>query len=130
MTRMIHSMIRVADADRSVAFYGHALALTVADTYRFDDFTLYYLRDAEGTFELELTHNHDRTGYTLGDGYGHLAVSVSDLDAEHRRLVEAGLDPTPIRSLDNNGARLARFCFLTDPDGYRIEVLERGGRFL
>ncbi|NPD68434.1 lactoylglutathione lyase [Lichenicola cladoniae] len=131
MSKMIHSMIRVRDEHRSLAFYETALGLTVRDRYAMDGFTLIYLRDAEGTFELELTVNDDQPEpYALGNGYGHLAVSVDALGDEHARLEAAGLKPTTLKSLDHEGETLAQFFFLTDPDGYKIEVLQRGGRYL
>lgn len=131
MPKMIHSMIRVRDEQVSLAFYETALGFTVHDRYPMDGFTLIYLRDAEGTFELELTVNDDQPEpYALGNGYGHLAVSVVALAEEHARLEAAGLKPTPLKSLAHQGKTLARFFFLTDPDGYRIEVLQRGGRYL
>jgi len=78
-----------------------------------------------------LTINHGRdAAYNLGDGYGHLAVNVADLDAEHARLTTAGLAPKPIKQFDKDGRKIARFFFLEDPDGYKIEVLERSGRFI
>lgn len=130
MAKAIHSMIRVLDEARSVAFYRDAFGLEVADRFVFDGFTLVYLRNAEADFEVELTVNHGRTGpYALGDGYGHLAVAVDDLDAEHRRVTEAGLAPNPIRDMQHDGRPLARFFFITDPDGYKIEVLQRRGRY-
>jgi lactoylglutathione lyase len=126
----IHSMIRVLDEARAVAFYRTAFGLDVADRLAFDGFTLLYLRNATSSFELELTVNAGRTEpYALGDGYGHLAVAVEDLDAEHARVTAAGLAPTPLRSMEHDGKPLARFFFLQDPDGYRIEVLQRGGRY-
>lgn len=130
MAKAIHSMIRVLDEARSVAFYRDAFGLEVADRFVFDGFTLVYLRNAEADFEVELTVNHGRTApYALGDGYGHLAVAVDDLDAEHRRIAEAGLAPNPIRDMQHDGKPLARFFFITDPDGYKIEVLQRRGRY-
>lgn len=66
--------------------------------------------------------------YDLGNGYGHLAVSVGDLEAEHARVTAAGLSPDPLKTLER-GPFSARYFFLTDPDGYRIEVVQRGGRF-
>jgi lactoylglutathione lyase len=128
----IHSMIRVLDEARSVAFYKTAFGLEIADRFAFTEngFTLLYLRNVTSTFELELTVNHDRSKpYDLGDGYGHLAVAVEDLDAEHARVSEAGLSPTPLRTMQHDGKKLARFFFLQDPDGYRIEVLQRQGRY-
>ena len=130
MAKTIHSMIRVLEEARSVDFYRRAFGLHVADRYSFDTFTLVYLVGDDSPFELELTINHDRTKpYDLGDGYGHIAVSVSDLDVEHARLEAAGLSPRPIKEFHRDGALLARFFFVADPDGYQIEVLQRHGRF-
>ena len=124
-------MIRVLDEARSVAFYGQAFGLAVAERLDFDSFTLLYLSNPETTFELELTVNKGRTQpYDLGDGYGHLAVSVPDVAAEHARLAEAGLSPRKIVDFAPAGTVIARFFFIADPDGYQIEVLERGGRYL
>jgi lactoylglutathione lyase len=130
MAKAIHSMIRVLDEARSVAFYGAAFGLRVADRIDFDSFTLIYLSNAESGFELELTVNKGRSEpYSLGDGYGHLAVSVADVAAEHDRLTAAGLAPRKLVDFRNNGVRVAKFFFIADPDGYQIEVIERGGRF-
>lgn len=130
MAKAIHMMIRVLDEGRSRAFYETAFGLTVADRFAFDGFTLVYLRNAEADFEVELTINHDRKEpYALGDGYGHVAFAVEDLDAEHARLVTAGLSPNPIKEFQRDGALLARFFFIQDPDGYKIEVLQKYGRY-
>ena len=124
-------MIRVLDEARSLAFYGQAFGLTVAERLDFDSFTLVYLSNPETPFELELTVNKGRTQpYDLGDGYGHIAVSVADVAAEHARLAEAGLSPRKIVDFAPAGTVIARFFFIADPDGYQIEVLERGGRYL
>jgi len=131
MAKAIHAMIRVLDEARSIAFYRQAFGLTVAERLDFDSFTLVYLSNPETTFELELTVNKGRTQpYDLGDGYGHLAVSVADVAAEHARLTEAGLSPRKIVDFAPAGTVIARFFFIADPDGYQIEVLERGGRYL
>lgn len=130
MARMIHSMIRVLDEARSLVFYREAFGFEVVDRLDFDSFTLVYLASPETGFELELTINKGRTEpYAPGDGYGHLAVSVADVAAEHARLTEAGLNPRKIVDFAPAGDRIARFFFIADPDGYQIEVLERGGRF-
>ena len=130
MAKAIHSMIRVIDLDRSIAFYRLALGLEVADRFDFDDFVLVYLRNEESEFELELTLNKDTTEpYDHGTAYGHFAVSVDDAHAEHARFVAAGLMPDDVKELHRDGSLLGRFFFVTDPDGYRVEVLERGGRF-
>ncbi|MFD1331489.1 VOC family protein [Methylopila musalis] len=131
MAKTIHSMIRVRDEARSLAFYAEAFGLSVADRYPFDGFTLIYLSNPESDFELELTVNDGRdTPYDLGDGYGHLAVSVEDVAAEHARFEAAGLAPGGLKNFEREGKPFARFFFVTDPDGYKIEVLQRGGRFL
>nr|WP_250152510.1 VOC family protein [Ancylobacter radicis] len=123
-------MIRVLDEARSVDFYARAFGLAIADRFAFDDFTLIYLRSPDADFEVELTVNHDRTEpYVLGDGYGHIAFAVEDLEAEHSRFVEAGLNPNPIKEFFRDGALLAKFFFVTDPDGYKIEVLQKHGRY-
>ena len=130
MAKAIHMMVRVLDLERSVAFYRTALGLEVADRFDFDSFTLVYLRNAEADFEIELTLNKGRTEpSTLGDGSGHVAVCVTDLDGEHRRLSDAGIDPPPIKEFHRDGGLMARFFFIQDPDGYKIEVLQRHGRY-
>jgi len=131
MPKAIHSMIRVIDEARSVAFYEDAFGLRVADRLDFDSFKLIYLSNAESTFELELTVNKGRAeAYDLGDGYGHMAFSVDDVAAEHARLTSAGLAPRKLVDFAPAGTVIARFFFIADPDGYQIEVLERGGRYL
>ena len=130
VAKSIHSMIRVLDEGRSVDFYRKAFGLDVAERLDFDTFTLVYLSNAESEFELELTINKGRAEpYQLGDGYGHLAVSVEDLDGEHARMGDLGLAPGKIVEFNRDGGLLARFFFITDPDGYKIEVLQRHGRF-
>ncbi|MGS1093386.1 VOC family protein [Aquamicrobium terrae] len=130
MAKAIHSMIRVLDEARSVDFYNKAFGLDVAERLDFESFTLIYLSNTETGFELELTVNKGREEpYQLGDGYGHLAVSVADLDSEHDRLGALGLNPKNIVEFNRDGTLLARFFFIEDPDGYKIEVLQRGGRF-
>lgn len=130
MAKAIHTMIRVLDEARSVAFYQAAFGLEIAERLDFETFTLVYLSNEETSFELELTVNKDRSApYDLGDGYGHLAFSVGNLDAEHARFVEKGLSPKDIKDFMRDGALLARFFFVDDPDGYKIEVLQRHGRY-
>lgn len=130
MAKAIHAMFRVLEEARSVDFYKKAFALTVADRIDFDDFTLIYMRNAEADFEVELTVNKRRTEpYDLGDGYGHIAVVVDDVDGEHARFTQLDLAPRNVTELARDGKRFARFFFVQDPDGYKIEVLQRGGRF-
>lgn len=130
MAKAIHMMIRVAEERRSIAFYEAAFGLKIADRIGFDDFTLVYLRNPDADFELELTVNHGRKEpYALGDGYGHLAFVVDDLDRERGRFEAQGLNPNPVKEMFHDGVLLARFFFVSDPDGYKIEVLQRQGRY-
>jgi lactoylglutathione lyase len=130
MAKPIHSMIRVLEEARSVDFYQRAFGMRVADRYAFDGFTLIYLREAEDDLEIELTINHGRTEkYTLGDGYGHLAFVVDDVVDEHARFEREGLRPDAVKEFHREGALMAKFFFVTDPDGYRIEVLQKHGRY-
>ena len=132
MAKPVHSMIRVRDEARSVDFYRRAFGLEIKDRYGFEGFALIYLRHpSESEFEVELTVNFDQaTDYELGNGYGHLAVTVDDLEAEHARFVSERLAPGDLKAFDFQGKPFARFFFVTDPDGYKIEVIQRGGRFL
>ena len=130
MAKAIHTMIRVLDEARSLAFYKKAFGLDIGDRLDFPDFTLVYLSNSESPYEVELTINKDRTEpYNLGDGYGHVAFIVEDLDAEHRRFEAEGLKPRKIVEFNNDGKQIARFFFVEDPDGYKIEVLQKFGRF-
>lgn len=130
MAKAIHMMVRVLDLARSEAFHAKAFGLKVADRFDFDTFTLVYLRNDEADFEVELTLNKDRSEpYAPGEGYGHIAFCVDDLDAEHARCAGLGLEPGRIVAFERDGGLMARFFFLTDPDGYRIEVPQRHGRY-
>lgn len=130
MAKLVHTMIRVLDEARSVEFYEKAFGLRIVDRLDFETFTLVYMAGDAVSFELELTINKGRTEpYELGDGYGHLAVVVDDVDAEFARFGKAGLPTGKVVDFKNGDTAVARFFFATDPDGYRIEVIEKGGRF-
>ena len=131
MAKAIHTMIRVLDLDKAVSFYDKAFGLKVADKFDFDDFTLVYLRNDENDFEIELTLNKGQTEpYTHGDGYGHVAVCVNDCHAEHSRMTKLGFKPNDVKEFNRDGELMARFFFVQDPDGYKIEVLEKHGRYV
>ena len=130
MAKAIHSMIRVLDEQRSVDFYQQAFALNIADRLDFDTFTLVYLSNEENSFELELTINKENTEpYDLGNGYGHFALCVEDLESEHERFKTLGFAPRDIVEFNREGSLLAKFFVVNDPDGYAIEVLQKHGRF-
>ena len=130
MAKAIHMMVRVRDLDASLKFYERAFGMKLADRFDFDGFTLAYLRNPENDFEIELTWNHGRAEpYELGNGYGHVAFAVADLDGEHKRLSDLGIGPLPIKEFHRDGGLMARFFFVQDPDGYKIEVLQTHGRY-
>ena len=123
-------MIRTKDLEKSKDFYFKAFGLDVSYELDFPTFTLSYLRNNENDMEVELTYNKDRAdSYTHGDGYGHIAVCVDNLEEEHKRLKSLGLNPLDIKSFEDNGHLIAQFFFIVDPDGYKIEVLKRHGHY-
>ncbi|EGF32629.1 Lactoylglutathione lyase [Oxalobacteraceae bacterium IMCC9480] len=130
MPKIIHTMIRVLDPDRSLQFYGEGFDFAVSHRLDYPDFSLIYLRNPESEFELELTHNRDRTEpYTHGDGYGHIGIVTDDLQAMHDKLSAMGCAPAAIKEFKQDETLLARFFFVLDPDGYKIEVLEKWGHY-
>jgi lactoylglutathione lyase len=128
MTAFLHAMVRITDPERSRAFY-EALGFTFArdmDIVRDGELeaTNYFFSVGDQENVLELTFNHDGRSYELGTGYGHIAVGVDDLDGTLARLAQQGIEPErPPYTVREGGSRL---CFVGDPDGYRIELIERG----
>jgi lactoylglutathione lyase len=129
MTRYLHTMYRITDFEASRTFY-EALGLE----FRRDlpivrdgelEATNYFFGVPGQDEELELTLNHDGRTYELGTAYGHVALAVDDLDATLARLNEQGIEPErePYR-VREGGSRL---CFVQDPNGYRIELIEHSG---
>jgi len=130
MPKIIHSMIRVLDLDKSMRFYADVLELHESHRLDFPDFALVYLRNASNDVEIELTLNKGRTEpYTHGTGYGHVGVIVPDVAATHAELTARGYDPAPVKEFKRGDELLARFFFIQDPDGYKIEMLERHGHY-
>lgn len=130
MAKIIHSMIRVLDLDKSMHFYADVLGLRESHRLDFPDFTLAYLRGPESDFELELTLNKGREEpYTHGTGYGHIAIVVPDVAAFHAELLAKGYEPAAVKEFKRDDELLARFFFIQDPDGYKIEVLEQHGHY-
>ena len=119
----IHSCIRVMDLEKSLDFYKNAFNFkeTKRKDFPEDKFTLVYLTDAEENFELELTYNYDQEEpYTIGNGYSHIAVSVDDLEGSHREHRKKDYEVGELRSLSEGSSG---YYFITDPDGYRVEVI-------
>ncbi|MEZ5700859.1 MAG: VOC family protein [Burkholderiaceae bacterium] len=130
MAKLIHTMVRVRDLDSSLRFYREAFALEPSHRLDFPDFSPVYLRNGEADVEIELTWNKGREDpYSHGDGYGHVAVVVDDLSAHRAMLVQTGYEPMPIKEFVVADRLLARFYFVVDPDGYKIEVLEKLGHY-
>ena len=123
MAELIHTCYRVHDPDASVAFY-EKLGFEVLHRMPIrDEATNIFMGLPGDGARLELTHNHDQDEpYELGTGYGHVAITADDLDATLGRLAEVGIEPEkPPYTVREGGSRL---CFVRDPDGYRVEVIE------
>jgi len=122
---MIHICYRVMDLEASENFYRNAFGFEISRKKDYPEgrFTLSYMTSAELPFELELTYNYDQQEpYVIGNGYSHLAVGTADLEASHKRHTEMGLEMTPLKGLV---AGQPKFYFVTDPDGFRVEVVRR-----
>jgi lactoylglutathione lyase len=120
---LAHTCYRITDIDRSVAFY---TALGFEELRRMpireEAVNVFMGLPGDGA-RLELTYNFGVDSYELGTGYGHIAVTVDDLDGTLARLAEQSIEPErPPYSVREGGSRL---CFVQDPDGYRIELIER-----
>ena len=126
-TRYLHTMYRITDPGRSRAFY-EALGFEFRremDIHRDGgkEATNYFFAVPGQEEELELTYNHDGRTYDVGTGYGHIALAVEDLAATLAALKEQGIEPErPPYHVREGGSWL---CFVRDPDGYRIEIIER-----
>jgi len=130
MTRYLHTMYRITDPERSRAFY-EALGLEFRrdmDIVRGGEkeATNYFFGVPGQDEELELTYNHDGRTYDVGTGYGHIALAVDDMDESLSQLEQQGIQPErePYRVREGG----SRICFVQDPDGYRIELIDRSGR--
>ena len=130
MARYLHTMYRITDPEKSRAFY-EALGLEFRrdmDIVRNGETeaTNYFYGVPGQEEELELTYNHDGRAYELGTGYGHVALAVDDLAGTLDQLNEQGIEPEREPYRVREGGSL--LCFVSDPDGYRIELIDRSGR--
>jgi len=121
---LIHTCYRITDIDRSVEFY-KALGFEEVGRIPIRDEAINVFMNMPGDGDmprLELTYNFGVDSYELGSGYGHIALSVEDIDANLERLAKVGIEPEkPPYTVREGGSRL---CFVRDPDGYRIELVE------
>ncbi|MFN2432938.1 MAG: VOC family protein [Gemmatimonadota bacterium] len=124
--KLLHTMLRVKDLERSVRFYRDALGMREERRVVLSkaDATLVFLGDGTGEHRIELTYNHDGRDYELGTQFGHFAFAVEDMDRERARLEDLGIAFTrgPY-TVTEGGSRIA---FVRDPDGVEIELVERG----
>jgi lactoylglutathione lyase len=122
MPELIHTCYRIGDIDRSVAFY-EALGFEELRRMPIRDEAINVFMGLPGDgARLELTYNHGVDSYELGTGYNHIAVTAGDLDATLENLATQGIEPEkPPYTVREGGSRL---CFVRDPDGYRIELIE------
>ena len=126
MAHFLHTMVRITDPARSRAFYealgfGFSRDLDIVRNGELEA-TNYFFSLGDQESVLELTYNHDGRTYEMGTAYGHIAIGVDELDATLAQLAEQGIEPErPPYQVREGGSRL---CFVRDPDGYRIELIE------
>ena len=130
MAEFLHTMKRVTDPQKSRAFY-EALGFEFEremDIVRNGELeaTNYFFSLGDHKSVLELTYNHDGRDYEHGTGYGHIALAVDDLEASLAKLKEQGIEPEREPYRVREGGSL--LCFVRDPDGYRIELIDRSGK--
>lgn len=124
--QLVHTCYRITDPERSIAFY-EALGLEKRRELPIREEAVNYFLGVPGEKlpELELTYNFGVDSYELGTAYGHVALTVDDLDATLQRLAAQGIEPErPPYTVRDGGSRL---CFVRDPDDYRIELIEHSG---
>ncbi len=122
--KFLHTMIRVKDIEKSLAFYTDVLNMKLDHKKRLEDCWLYFLTDEENTCQIELTYNDETPegGYELGSGFGHFAFSVESLDEFTDKINKLGYSYLyPPFDLNGKGSKIA---FINDPDGYEIELIE------
>jgi lactoylglutathione lyase len=123
MSELIHTCYRIGDIDRSVAFYE---ALGMKEFHRMpirDEAINVFMGYEQDGARLELTYNHGVDAYELGTGYNHIAITVDDLDSTLAELADRTIEPEkPPYRVREGGSRI---CFVRDPDGYRVELIER-----
>lgn len=123
--KFLHTMVRVKDIEKSLAFYTDVLNMKLDHKKRLEDCWLYFLTDEENTCQIELTYNDETPegGYELGSGFGHFAFSVESLDEFTDKISKLGYSYLyPPFDLNGKGSKIA---FINDPDGYEIELIEK-----
>lgn len=121
---LLHACYRVYDLEASLKFYKEVFDFEISREKRFPEhgFDIIYLLLPGDDFELELTYNYDSEPYTIGNGFSHIAIGVEDLKAQHEKCKAAGYETTELKGLPGQEAT---YFFVTDPDGYRLEVMAK-----
>ncbi len=127
MKKILHTMLRISNLQQSIKFYTQILGMSVIRTLEQPDdkYTLVFLGYGEEseTCVLELTYNYGISSYDMGNAYGHIAIGVSDIQQVttdiKRQNIRFSLEPTQLKGTNEI------IAFLTDPDGYQIELIER-----
>ena len=123
--KLLHTMIRVKDVDKSLDFYTKLFGMELAEKRRLEDCWLYFLTDKESGQQIELTYNDEtpENGYEIGSGFGHFAFGVDSMDEFTKKLNSLGYSYLyePF-DLTGKGSLIA---FIKDPDGYEIELIEK-----
>lgn len=121
--KMLHTCVRVMDLEKSLKFYKEGLGLIETRRKDFPDhkFTLVYLSNELGGYEIELTYNYNpETPYNLGNGFSHIAIGSKDIEALREKHIFLGYEVTPLKGLPGEKPH---YYFVTDPDGYKVEVI-------
>ena len=128
--RILHTMLRVGDMPRSIRFYTEVMGMQLLRTTERPEqkYSLAFVGYGSNPeqAEIELTYNHGVSEYDLGTGYNHIAIGVDDLDGTLERLAAEGIDPEKPPYRPGGRTEGPRICFVRDPDGYRIEIIEAG----
>lgn len=123
--KMLHTCIRVKNLDESLKFYSEALGLIETRRKEYPDhkFSLVYLSNEIGGYEIELTYNYDvEKPYDIGNGFSHIAIGVEELEEMREKHISLGYKVTPLKGLPGS---VPHYYFVTDPDGYQIEVIRQ-----
>lgn len=120
--KMLHTCIRVENLEESLKFYKEGFGLIETSRKDFPEhkFSLVYLSNEEGGYEIELTYNYDSEGYDLGNGFSHIAVGVDNLEEYREKHIALGYEVTDLKGLPG---QQPHYYFVTDPDGYKVEVI-------
>lgn len=128
--RIAHAMIQVRDLDGAIAFYRDALGLRLVERFDYEGAALAYLQGRDAGVEIELLCE---TPWTFAPrperGRSHIALAVAEVTAEHARLTALGLAPGPIQEFHAGGRLQTRYCYLYDPEGNEVEILQAMGRY-